>query len=143
LSSVAEWVDRYRRREEQEAGRRMNLVQMEAMDQTTLLRALIALGRPREALDLVEPLYRTFEAAGLGGTLIELLLLEAIAHDALGEEAAALAALARSLVLAAPEGYIRLYVDEGPPVAALLARLSRPAAAHDDVDLPAIPADYL
>ena len=38
---------------------------------------------------------------------------------------------------------MRLYVDEGPPVAALLARLRRPPATPGDVDLSAIPAEYL
>ncbi len=143
LSSVADWVERYRRGARQLADSNMYLLQMEAIGQAALMRALIALGRPREALVQTEPLYRTFEAAGLGGLLIELSLLEALARDALGEEGVALAALARSLARAAPEGYTRLYVDEGPSVARLLARLKGVLARQDGAALPAVPAAYL
>jgi DNA-binding CsgD family transcriptional regulator len=40
-----------------------------------------------------------------------------------GEEAAAVPALAEALILACPQGYVRVFADEGPPMAALLARL--------------------
>jgi len=41
-----------------------------------------------------------------------------------GEEAAAVDALAEVLTLACPQGYVRVFADEGPPMAALLARLT-------------------
>ena len=46
-----------------------------------------------------------------------------LALAASGEEAAAVAALAETLTLACPQGYVRVFADEGPPMAALLARL--------------------
>jgi LuxR family maltose regulon positive regulatory protein len=116
---------------------------MEAIDQTTLLRALIALGRAQEAVDLANSLCPRYEALDLNGILIELLLLKALAHDALGQEEEALAALARSLVLAAPEGYTRLFLEEGLPVAGLLARLRQSRATPDDAGRVALPATYL
>ena len=42
---------------------------------------------------------------------------------ATGQEAAAVTALAGALMLACPQGYIRVFADEGPPMAALLTRL--------------------
>ena len=47
-------------------------------------------------------------------------MLQALAHQARGDIPAALAPLERALTLAEPEGYVRLFVDEGPPMAALL-----------------------
>jgi LuxR family maltose regulon positive regulatory protein len=54
------------------------------------------------------------------GSAIEILSLQALALQARGDLTAALAALTSALALAAPEGYIRLFVDEGAPMAALL-----------------------
>jgi LuxR family maltose regulon positive regulatory protein len=58
---------------------------------------------------------------------IDVLALLALVHDALGQEPAALAALGAALDLAEPGGFVRNFVDLGPPMAGLLARLrSRP-----------------
>lgn len=46
--------------------------------------------------------------------------LLALAHQARGDTPAALAPLGHALRLAEPEGYVRLFVDEGPAMAALL-----------------------
>jgi LuxR family maltose regulon positive regulatory protein len=61
------------------------------------------------------------------GSVIEILVLRALALQAHGDRAGALAALARACMLAAPEGYIRTFVDEGAPMAVLLAQV-----AHDE-----------
>jgi LuxR family maltose regulon positive regulatory protein len=52
--------------------------------------------------------------------VIEILVLQALAHQTLGNIPAALAALQRAMMLAGPEGYVRVFVDEGPPMTALL-----------------------
>ena len=49
--------------------------------------------------------------------------MRALALAAGGDEPAALNALAGALVLACPQGYVRVFADEGPPMAALLGRL--------------------
>src|SRR5262249_32271263 len=96
-----------------------------------LARVLIAQGEHERALVVLARLLETAEAVGRTGRVIELLALRALALRACGQEAAALAALERALVLAKPEGYVRTFVDEGPPMAALLdqarARSSAPA----------------
>src|SRR5918994_3188093 len=61
---------------------------------------------------------------------IELLALLALASERQGATEAALGHLQSALALAEPEGFVRLFVDEGPPMAALLERLIR--ESHDD-----------
>ena len=75
-------------------------------------------------------------AAGQGrtGSVIEIGTLRALALAAAGDQDAAVDALARTLALGCPQGYIRVFADEGPPMAALLARLS---AAQRDQRAPA------
>jgi LuxR family maltose regulon positive regulatory protein len=58
--------------------------------------------------------------------VIQILVLQALTHKAQGDTPAALAFLERALTLAEPEGYVRIFVDEGTPIAALL----REAAKH-------------
>ena len=77
-------------------------------------------------IELLARLLQAAEAGGRTGSVIEILLLQALAHHAQGDLPAALAALERALTLAEPQGYIRRFVDEGQPLAELL----RAAAAR-------------
>ena len=52
--------------------------------------------------------------------MLEILVLQALAHEAQGNIPPALVSLERALVLAEPEGYLRIFVDEGPPMVRLL-----------------------
>jgi len=61
--------------------------------------------------------------------MIEILIVQALARRAGNDVPAALASLERAVALAAAEGYVRVFADEGPPMAALL----RLAAGHRDV----------
>jgi LuxR family maltose regulon positive regulatory protein len=76
-----------------------------------------------EALGLLDRLSRAAEGGGRRGSVIETLALRALALQALHKSREALAALERALVLAEPEDYVRLFVDEGAPMAALLSEL--------------------
>ncbi len=60
---------------------------------------------------------------------IEVQALEALLHYARGHEAAALTAIEQALLAAEPGGLLRVFVDLGPPMAALLARLPAESAA--------------
>jgi LuxR family maltose regulon positive regulatory protein len=75
----------------------------------------------RQGLDLLERLLQAAEDGARTGSVIEILVLQALGHRAQGEVGAALVPLERALVLAEPEGYVRIFVDEGAPMAALLA----------------------
>ena len=88
-----------------------------------LARVLLAQGQPDQALALLDRLHAAAAAQDRAGSLIEIGALRALALAASGEEAAAVAALAGALTLACPQGYVRVFADEGPPMAALLGRL--------------------
>jgi len=85
----------------------------------TLARLLLAQHDER-ATPLLERLRDAAERGGRTGTLIAVLVLLALAH---GDRAAASDALRRAVALARPEGYVRVFADEGPPVATLLGGL--------------------
>jgi LuxR family maltose regulon positive regulatory protein len=74
----------------------------------------------RGALDLLERLLQAAEGGERTGSVIEILVLQALAHQAQGDMTAALTPLQRALTLAEPEGYVRIFVDEGPLMAQLL-----------------------
>jgi LuxR family maltose regulon positive regulatory protein len=67
-------------------------------------------------------LEQSAESGGRTGRLIEILILKALTLQILGETAQALAALEKSLSQAEPEGYIRIFIHEGPPMQMLLAQ---------------------
>jgi LuxR family maltose regulon positive regulatory protein len=79
-----------------------------------------------EATGLLDRLLKAAEEGGRTGSVIEILVLQALAHQAQGNVPAGLAPLERALRLAEPEGYVRIFVDEGPAMAPLL----REAAAR-------------
>ncbi len=91
-----------------------------ALEHLTLARVYIAWGRPEEALEMLESLLQTAEAAGWMGYVIEILALQALALQGQGDILPAVTALERALSLAEPEGYVRVFVDEGPSMAPLL-----------------------
>jgi LuxR family transcriptional regulator, maltose regulon positive regulatory protein len=92
------------------------------LEYETLARVQIAKGQPANALPVLEQLLQRAEAAGRGGSVLEILLLQAVAWHASGELAQAMMVLERALLLASPEGYVRIFVDAGVPVAMLLAQ---------------------
>ena len=88
-----------------------------------LARVLLAQDRPGQALALLDRLHAAAVAQDRTGSLIEIGALRALALAATGDEAGAVTALAGALLLACPQGYVRVFADEGPPMAALLGRL--------------------
>jgi LuxR family transcriptional regulator, maltose regulon positive regulatory protein len=96
----------------------------------TQARVLIAQGQPGpmnsyldDALGLLDRLCKAAEGGGRMSSVIEILALRALALQARHELSEALAVLERSLVLAESEGYVRVFVDEGALMAALLSEL--------------------
>ena len=74
----------------------------------------------RAALGLLERLLQAAEEGGRTGSVIEILMLQALAHQAQGDLPRALASLERALTLAEPEGYVQVFVDEGEPMRLLI-----------------------
>ena len=88
-----------------------------------LARVLLAQARPGQALALLDRLHLAAVTHDRAGSLIEIQALRALALAVSGEETAGVAALAGALTLACPQGYVRVFADEGPPMAALVGRL--------------------
>ncbi len=83
-----------------------------------------------EALSLLGRLLPAAVEGERGGSVIEVLVLQALAHHARRDVPAALGALKRAVTLAEPEGYVRVFADEGPPMAGLLKTLTEREAAR-------------
>jgi LuxR family transcriptional regulator, maltose regulon positive regulatory protein len=86
-----------------------------------------------EAMGLLARLLRAAEAGGRTGRVIEILALQALAHDVQGNISAALIPLQQALMLAEPQGYVRIFVDEGPPMAQLLEQAAKHGIAPNYV----------
>jgi LuxR family maltose regulon positive regulatory protein len=111
---------------------------MHEREYVTLARVRLAQGReqPSPALlqqifHFLERLAQDAEAKARGSSVLELLLVQSLALAAQGERKAALSVLARAFSLSEPQGYIRLFVDEGAPMRTLLREArSRRVAPH-------------
>jgi len=86
-------------------------------------RILLAQEKPTEAVALLEPLRGRAQRQQRWNHVIEMKVLQALAHSIGDEEQEARSVLAQAVQLAEPEGYIRIFVDEGPPMARMLSRL--------------------
>ncbi len=80
-------------------------------------------GMVQQALALLERQAQAATQSGLRWLQIKTLALQALALQALGDQATALAQLTAALDLAAPEGYVRVFLDEGAPMDALLRQV--------------------
>ncbi len=112
-----------------------DLSYLREFEHITLARVLLAQyaaeradGSLDDATQLLERLRRAAEKGKRTGNLLEILVLQSLAHQKHGDLPAALASLHQALTRAEPEGYIRLFVDEGPAMASLLR-----AAAKQDI----------
>ena len=93
----------------------------------TLARLLLAEGvgersdEPITAAErLLARLLEAAEAGGRTGSALDILVVQSLAHQARSETTAAVSSLVKAVKLAEPEGYVRVFVDEGQPMAALL-----------------------
>jgi LuxR family maltose regulon positive regulatory protein len=85
---------------------------------------LLILKKPERAWQLLARLLTEAEAGERTGRVIEILALQTLARQSLGHTDQAFATIERALTLAEPAGYIRLFIDEGPPMARLLRRMN-------------------
>ena len=99
----------------------------------TLARVLLAQESVDEVTRLLERLLRAAEEGGRTGSVIEVLVLLALARQLDDDLESALTTLERALSLAEPEGYVRVFIDEGPPMAALLATAASRGISPDHV----------
>jgi LuxR family maltose regulon positive regulatory protein len=137
LTKALEWVH------EQDLSVDDDLGYLREFEHITLARILIAQylhdrmdGSIHAARRLLERLLQAAEEGSRMGSVIEILVLQAFAHQAdarlasaatkeRGDIMPALVPLERALTLAEPEGYVRIFVDEGPPMTALLREATK------------------
>ncbi len=122
LTKALEWV------REQGLSPDNDLCYLREFEHITLTRILIAQyqndrmdGSIHAAMRLLDRLLQAAEEGSRMGSVIEILVLQALAHQAQGNIAPALAPLERALTLAEPEGYVRIFVDEGEPMRLLIS----------------------
>ncbi len=99
----------------------------------TLVRFLIATGHPSDTLDLLERVYTNANDRGHISRVIEILNLQALAMQAVGDTRQAMNVLEQSLTLAEPRGFLFAFVNEGPPMARLLYKALSRGIAPDYV----------
>jgi LuxR family maltose regulon positive regulatory protein len=116
-----------------------DLTYLGEFEHITLARVLIAshqndllAGSVHQAFALLERLLQAAEAGCRMGSVIEILVVQALALQAQGNIPQALASLERALALAEPEGYVRIFVDEGEAMRLLILdfRLQIEKQAH-------------
>ncbi len=112
-----------------------DLAYVHEFEHVTLARLLLAEGvRDRsddglaDAGRLLARLLDAAEGGGRTGSAIDILVVQALVHQARGDAMAGRSALARAIDLAEAGGYVRTFVDEGPPMAALLKLVVRHTA---------------
>ena len=93
---------------------------LQDLEYLSLARVLIAAGKPSEALDILERIYEVTTQRGHISLAIEVMSLQALALHAGGDTDEAMIVLEQALSLAEPGGFLRIFVDEGPPMARLL-----------------------
>jgi LuxR family maltose regulon positive regulatory protein len=107
-----------------------DLSYLHEFEHTTLVRILLAQDTSdhsdsllRDAIGFLERLLKAAETGGRIGSAIEILVLQALAHQMRDDIPTALKSLQRALTLAEPEGYVRMFVDEGEPMRLLIEDL--------------------
>jgi LuxR family transcriptional regulator, maltose regulon positive regulatory protein len=119
LADARSWV------REQQLSAQDELNYLHEFEHITLARILLADQSALEAMQLLERLLNAARAGGRTGSVIEILVLQGLALQAESNLAAALSALAQALTLAEPEGYIRIFLDEGSAMQQLLLEAAK------------------
>ncbi len=110
----SEWTDR-----RAQTNKQMPYVLGE-LEQILRARILLAQGKSGDCLSTAGRLQKSAEKLGRDGVVIETLVLKCLAYRHQNNDEEALKALDQALALAEPEGYMRIFLDEGSPMAQLL-----------------------
>ncbi|HKU72798.1 MAG TPA: LuxR C-terminal-related transcriptional regulator [Pyrinomonadaceae bacterium] len=88
-----------------------------------LARWMIATGKAKQALPLLARLLKAAQQGGRERIVMEVAVLQALAHQALSDDAEAVRTLEKALISGQQEGFVRTFIDEGEPVSKLLLEL--------------------
>lgn len=97
-----------------------------------LARLRLAQGRREEADQILAALAEDAEAGGRNAAWIEILALRAVVSKSNGEQGRALESLTKALTLGEPEGFVRIFVEEGEVMQELLAMVARRLTRHSE-----------
>lgn len=130
LSEALDWA------REHGVSARDDLCYLREFEHITLARVLLARYKSDreersmlEAMGLLERLLQAAEEGERTGSAIEILVVQALAHHLQDDIPAAIVPLERALTLAEPEGYVRIFADEGRPMADLLEAAAKQGIA--------------
>lgn len=127
VTLACSWLERY------QAQQSMSGVDaLQEMEELTSVRILLRTDRLTTALERVQMVLAAARRGGRLRTVMEGLLLQALILQAQQQPVEAVASLSETLLLAAPAGFVRLFLDEGPGVATLLPRVRAIAPAFVD-----------
>ncbi len=101
-----------------------------------LARWMIATGKAKQALPLLARLLKAAQQGGRVRIAMEVMILQALAHQALSDDAEAVKTLEKALILGQPEGFVRTFVDEGEPISKLLLELLKQKGKRWETDQP-------
>jgi LuxR family transcriptional regulator, maltose regulon positive regulatory protein len=101
-----------------------------------LARWMIASGQAKQALPLLDRLLKAAEEGGRYRVAMEVVILQALAHQALSDEAEAVKTLEKALITGQPEGFVRTFIDEGEPVSKLLLELLKQKGKRWETEQP-------
>ena len=137
LEDAERWATTYRA---EQTGSARFVHEIEGLIQ---VRLYLLQGQPEQARALLDRLRVGVDSSDRQGHLIEILTLTALSQFALGEVPSAVDTLQTTLRIAEPEGYLRTFVDEGQPMAALLYQALAGGVLPDYIGrlLAAFPAD--
>jgi LuxR family transcriptional regulator, maltose regulon positive regulatory protein len=114
------------------------MVNIREQELIMLARVRLAQGRNDEVAAILAPLSSDAEAGGRRATLLESLALQARLQDAQGDREAAVTILIKALALAEPEGFVRIFVEEGEGMQSLLVAAARQLESTIDPNLIAL-----
>jgi LuxR family maltose regulon positive regulatory protein len=90
------------------------------LEYLALVRWLIARDKAEQALPLLQRLQNSAEEGSRQRIVIEILILQSLAHKACGNEDKAIETLEEALKLGEPDNFVRSFIDEGEPLSKLL-----------------------
>jgi LuxR family transcriptional regulator, maltose regulon positive regulatory protein len=129
IEAVERWVEAFYGPDSHKLPQRTFL--MTVFEETTYARFLLRVGRPAEALARMEPLQSQLAERTLIRTLLDTLVLGALALKALGRDDEAFDTIARALTIAAPERIVRAFLIDGIDAVRLVRSWRKQATAFD------------